>query len=182
MKYFTQEGPKGEHGASLTRAQEKARNRKFLRNYKAYRKQLARLEGRISRQAWNFFAFGFGGWGLHDGHLLTFTVGDGVDHPIDRSRPFDFNKGKTKARILFLNRKQTLLYSFVCTNIRRAVFNYPVQDTRWDWHRIELLETYELTAVNKRYLSLEFSFSSNATLLVEFGALKFTRQRAHLDI
>jgi len=38
------------------------------------------------------------------------------------------------------------------------------------------LETYELTSVNKYWLSLEFLFSSNATLLVEFGRLKFKRQ------
>jgi hypothetical protein len=59
------------------------------------------------------------------------------------------------------------------------VFNYPVQDSRRDWHRIDYLETYELTAVNKRYLSLEFLFSSNATLLVEFGRLKFRRHRVN---
>ena len=65
----------------------------------------------------------------------------------------------------------------VCTDIRRVVFEYPVQNTRWDSRQIELLETYELTAVNKHCLSLEFLFSSNATLLVEFGRLKFKRQR-----
>jgi hypothetical protein len=166
MKYFSQT----------------AHDRGFKRNFRAYQKQLAKLEGRISRQAWNLFVFGFGGWGLHDADLLSFTVGDGLDHLIDGSRLFNFNKGKAKVRILFLNEKQTLLYSFVCTNIRRAVFNYPVQDTRWDWHRVEHLLTYELAAINKHYLSLEFLFSSNATLLVEFGRLKFNRQRTHLDV
>jgi len=80
-------------------------------------------------------------------------------------------------QILILNRKQTLLYSFVCSDVRRTVFKYPLQDTRYDSRRIELLETYELTAVNKHYLSPEFLFSLNATILVEFGRLKFKRQR-----
>jgi len=161
MKYFSQ----------------KVLDQGFKRNFRAYQKQLAKLEGRVSRQAWNFFAFGFRGWGLHDARLLAFSVGDGLDHLADGGRKFDENKQKAKVRILILNRKQTLLYSFVCTDVRKTVFKYPVQNTRYDSRRIELLETYELTAVNQRYLSLEFLFSSNATLLVEFGRLKFKRQR-----
>jgi hypothetical protein len=46
MKYFTR----------------KALNENFKRTVNAYQKQLGKLESRISRQAWNFFAFGFGGW------------------------------------------------------------------------------------------------------------------------
>jgi|SRR5882762_1456616 hypothetical protein len=161
MKYFSQ----------------KALDRGFKRPFRAYQKQLAKLEGRVSRQAWNFFAFGFRRWGLHDARLLAFSVGDGLDHLADGRQQFDKNKQRAKVRILILNREQTLLYSFVCTDVRKVVFKYPVQNTRWDSRQIELLETYELTAVNKRYLSLEFLFSSNATLLVEFGQLKFKRQR-----
>jgi hypothetical protein len=161
MKYFTR----------------KALNESFKKTVGAYQKQLAKLEGRISRQAWNFFAFGFGGWGLHDARLLAFSAGDGLEHLANGRKQFDVNKQKAKARILILNRKQTLLYSFVCTDIRRVVFKYPVQNTRWDARQIELLETYELVTVNKHYLSLEFLFSSNATLLVEFGRLNFKRQR-----
>ena len=176
MKYFPPDESEGKSSASLSAAQRKAIDRKFLINYKAYQKQLTKLKGRISRQAWNFFAFGFAEWGLHDACLLDLAVGDGLDHPVDGSRPFYINKQKAKVRILFLNFDQSLLYSFVCTDIRRVVFNYSVQDPR-DGRRTELLETYELTSVNKHYLSLEFLFSSNATLLVEFARLKFKRQR-----
>ena len=104
-------------------------------------------------------------------------MGDGLDHLADGRQQFDGIKQKAKVRILILNGKQTLLYSFVGPDIRTVVFKYPVQDTRSDFHRIELLETYELTAVNEHYLSLEFLFSSSATLLVESGRLKFKRQR-----
>ena len=120
---------------------------------------------------------GFGGWGLHDAYLLAFAAGDALNHLSDGDRPFDENKERAKVRILILNRNHTFLYSFVCTDIHRVVFNYPKQDPRWDSRRIELLETYELTAVNRHYLSLEFLFSSNARLLVEFRRLKFRRQR-----
>ncbi len=177
MKYFAHESSEGTQRTSLSGAQRKALDQRFERSAKAYQKQLAKLEGRISRQAWNFFAFGFGGWGLHDGLLLAFSVGDGLDNPADGRERLDVNKQKAKVGILILNRKQTLLYSFVCTDIRTAAFNYPVQDPRWGSRRVEHLLTYELTAVNKRYMSLEFLFSSNATLLVEFGRLKFRRER-----
>ena len=162
MKYFTRKALNG----SL-----------FEKTCSAYHKQLAQLEGRVSRQAWNFFAFGFRQWGLHDARLLGFSAGDGLDHFVNGRNHFDVNKQKAKVRILILNCEQTLLYSFDCTDIRTVVFKYPVQNTRWNPRQIELLETYELTAVNKHYLSLEFLFSSNATLLVEFGRLKFKRQR-----
>lgn len=177
MKYFAHESSEGTQRTSLSGAQRKALDRRFERSLKAYEKQLAKLEGRISRQAWNFFAFGFGGWGLHDARLLAFSVGDGLDDPADERKRLDLNKQKVKVRILILNREQTLFYSFVCTDIRTAAFNYPVQDTRWDSRRVEHLLAYELTAVNKHYMSLEFLFSSNVTLLVEFGRLKFRRQR-----
>jgi hypothetical protein len=180
MKYFNLEESEGKNRASFSKAERKAHDRNLSKNFKAYQKQLAKLESRISRQAWNFFARGFRGWGLHDGHLLSFAVGDGLDHPLDGNQRFNFNKQKAKVRILILNRRQTLLYSFVCIDIRRVVCNYPVQDPPWDRGRIGLLETYELTSVNKHYLSLEFLFSSSATLLVEFGRLSFKRQRVSL--
>jgi len=115
MKYFSQN----------------ALDRGFETSFKAYQKQLAKLEGRVSRQAWNFFAFGFRGWGLHDARLLAFSVGDGLDHLADGRQQFDENNQKAKVRILILNRKQTLLYSFVCTDVRKTVFKYPVQNTRY---------------------------------------------------
>jgi hypothetical protein len=64
MKYFTKEFPKADNSRSLSKAQQQAIYRKFVRNSEAYKKQLRKLEGRISRQAWNFFCLGFGRWGL----------------------------------------------------------------------------------------------------------------------
>lgn len=90
MKYFTR----------------KALARGFKTTYTAYQNQLAKLEGRVSRQAWKFFAFGVHRWGLHDARLLAFSVGDGLDHPTGGRKRFDENKEKTKVRILILNRKQ----------------------------------------------------------------------------
>ena len=176
MKYFKKEANSDRKGSvSLNNAHRKA----FARNFRAYQKQLVRLQGRISRQAWNFFALGFGGWSLHDATLLSFTVGDGLDYQFKEAEHFDVNKRREKVRIQFLNRQKTMLYSFICTDIRKVVFNYPVQDRRWDWRRVDDLDTYELTAAGKYHLSLEFQFSSDAVLQIEFRQLKFLRQRVN---
>ena len=107
------------------------------------------------------------------------TRSETLNYQFKAAEDFDVNKSREKVRIQFLNRKKTMLYSFTCTDIRKVVFNYPTQGRRWDWHRIELLETYELTAAGKHHLSLEFQFSSNTMLHVEFGRLKFLRQRVN---
>jgi hypothetical protein len=180
MKYFSQEDSTGREYSSLSAAQRKALDRKFSRNFEAYHKQLDKLRGRISRQAWRFFALGFGDLGLHDARLLSLSVGDNLNFVVGRNQASKARNERAKVRILILNHKQTHLYSFVCTEIRKFLFNYPVQNTRWNSYQIELLETYELTSVNERYLSLELLFSSNATLLVEFGQLRFKRQRLPL--
>jgi hypothetical protein len=177
MKYFTKEFPKADNSRSLSNLQQAAIHRKFLRNCKAYRKQLTKLEGRISQEAWNFIYFGFGRWGLHDAHLLSFAAGDGLDHPADGSLPFNYDTQKAKVRFLILNWHQNLLYSFNCSGIRKAVFDYPTDDPLWNLGRLDYILTYELTAVNERFLRLEFLFSSGATILVEFVRLRFKRQR-----
>jgi hypothetical protein len=177
MKYFTKEFPKADNNPSLRKSLRDAIDNKFLENCKAYRKQLSKLAGRISQAAWNFFYFGFGGWGLHDAHLLSFAAGDGLDHPADGSHQFNCNTQKAKVRLLIPNHDQNLLYSFTCSDIRKTVFDYPTDDPLWNWGRLDFVLTYELTAVNKRYLRLEFLFSSGATILVEFARLKFKRKR-----
>jgi len=177
MKYFTKEFPKADNNRSLSKAQQRAVHRRFLKRCQAYEKQLRKLEGRVSSQAWKFFCLGLGRWGLHDAHLLSFAAGDGLDHPCDGRVPFRFNREKARVRILILNRHQNLLCSFECRDIRRVVFDYPTNDPLWNMGRLDHLLTYELTAVNKRHLRLEFLFSSGAIILVEFARMIFRRRR-----
>ena|ERR1700691_3452353 len=177
MKYFIKELLNAKHNEPITKGQWHADRRKFQRTCNAYQKQLRKLKGRVSRQARNFFYFGFARWGLHDAHLLSFAIGDGLNHRADGRLPFKYNREKAKVRISILDRHQCLLYTFDCSAIRSVNFDYPKQDPRWDWGRIDHILTYELNAVNKRYLSLEFQVDSDATIFVEFARLKFKRQR-----
>lgn len=178
MKYFTKEFPKADNDPSLSKARCEAIHRNFLRACDAYRKQLKKLRPRLSRQAWNFFYFGFARWGLHDAHLLSFSAGDGLDYAADGRRPFRYNRQKAAARIRILDRHQNLLTTFTCVGVWRAVFDYPSGDPLSDnWGRVDHLLTYEMTAANGGLLSLEFLFASGATILVEFKRLQFKRQR-----
>lgn len=177
MKYFVEKSSRTVKSRPSSGLQVDAINRKWLRDWTAYKKQLEKLEGRVSRQAWNFFYFGFGRWSLHDAHLLSFAAGDGLDFAGDGGHRFKYNDEKSKVRIMILNRHQNLLCTFSCNDIRRVFFNDPPEQAPWNWSRFDYLDRYELTSVNKRYLRLEFLFSSGATILVEFSRLKFSRQR-----
>jgi hypothetical protein len=177
MKYFTKEFIKADNDSSLTKAQSQKIDKKFNRNCKAYRRQLGRLESRISKQAWNFFYFGFGRWGLHDARLMSFTVGDGLDYRPDGKQPFRINKQKAKVRIKILNHDQNLLCAFNCSGIRKVAFEFPSDDPLWNSGQVDDLHSYELTEAGKHFMCLEFLFTSGATILVEFARLKFDRKR-----
>lgn len=177
MKYFTKEFIRAYNSPTRSAAERKRMDRKLRRNSRAYGRQLEKLRTRLSRQAWNFFYCGFARWGLHDARLLSFVAGDGLDYQANGKYPFRRNNQKLKVRIQILNYQQNLLYTFTCTGIRKAVFDFPTEDPLWVRGQVDDLHSYELTAVNRRFLRLEFLFVSGSTILVEFARLKFRRQR-----
>jgi hypothetical protein len=177
MRYFTKEFIKADNDSSLSRTKHDEVGRKFERNCRAYRKQLAKLRPRVSKQAWIFFYFGFGRWGLHDARLISFAAGDGLDYRIDGRHPFRINKQKAKVRIQILSHDQNLLCDFRCSEVRKAVFDFPSEDPLWNSGRVDDLHSYELTTASKNFLRLEFLFTSGSTILIEFMRLGFRRQR-----
>jgi len=142
-----------------------------------YREQLKGLRALVSKQAWEFFYLGFGRWGLHDASILRFSAGDGLNYLADGRTPFRINKRRTAVEIQILNRHQNLLYTFACNSVRKIVFDYAPDDPPMGWKAIDDINTYELTSGSKAPLSLEFLFVSEATILVEFARLKFSRRR-----
>jgi hypothetical protein len=177
MKYFAKEAIRADNDSSLTPSQQKANHRKFNRNCKAYNKQLLKLESRISKQAFNFFYLGFTRWGLHDARLVSFSAGDGLDYRANGKQPFRINRQKAGVRIEILNYEQNLFYTFHFTGIRKTVFDFPSDDPLCNSDRVDGLFTYELTAAGKRFLRLEFLFTSGAIILIEFAKLQFARKR-----
>src|SRR5262245_21341918 len=72
-----------------------------------YHRQLEKIKPRLSKPAWGFFRHGFGETGLHDGQLLSVTIGDGLDYTPDGTSPFRINRQTALARVQFLNYEQT---------------------------------------------------------------------------
>ena len=175
LKYFTVElvAAANDWVDQSERDGRKARN-KFSRVVLQYRAELETLKPRISQAAWKFFRLGFGETGLHDGRLLSMTVGDGLGHIADGKRPFSRNAGRTSAALHFLNYEQNFHYSFDLrgvSEVRCDLFAYPLTDRLGD------LYTYELTGVDERHLQLGFLFASDASIVVRFQRLVFRRTR-----
>ena len=57
-----------------------------------YLRELESLKHRVGKRAWEFFRHGRDEYGLHDGRLLSFCVGDGLDYVPDGSSPFLINR------------------------------------------------------------------------------------------
>jgi hypothetical protein len=142
---------------------------------KQYHRSLQDLKPRISRQAWNFFENGYGRWGLHDGRLISLSIGDGLDYRLDGNVPFRINHQRTTARVKFLNYEQDLFYTFDLRGISRVRSDLMKCEARnWD---LGDLFTYEIVAVDENLLQLGFPFASGASIGAQFKKLIFRKKR-----
>lgn len=176
MKYFPKESLKSDNDSSLSKRERRDIDRKFKLNYEAYRRQLRKLQPRLSKQAWDFFWYGFGESGLHDGRLLSLETGDGFNNVADGRSAFRLNYQNARVRLRSLNFEQTLLYTFDCRQIQKLTVKFPSNEPLWNRGRFDDLHNYELTAASKRCLRFEMYFTSGATILIELGRLAFTRK------
>jgi hypothetical protein len=148
--------------------------RRYWETVKHYHGSLQELKPRVGRQAWNFFENGFGRWGLHDGRLISLSVGDGLDYRPDGSAPFRINHQRTSARVVFLNLEQDLLYTFELRGVNRMRSDLMCEAPK---QCLGDLFTYEIVAVDKDLLQLGFLFASGASIVAQFTRLVFRRQR-----
>jgi hypothetical protein len=141
-----------------------------------YLRELESLKHRIGKRAWEFFRYGRGEYGLHDGRLLSFCVGDGLDYVPDGSSPFLINRQQTSAKIEFLNHEQSFHYTFTLLGVGRVQTDLFVdKDMRAE--SIGDLMICELTAVDEDYLQLGFPFASGTSIVIKFQQLIFKRRR-----
>jgi hypothetical protein len=139
-------------------------------------RQLDALEPRLSRSAWQFFRYGFGSKGLHDGRLLALRVGDGLTYTPNGSTPFFLNRQHASAVVEFLNYEQDLHYVFDLRGVRLFSGNLLVEGNSYAKSFGDLY-IYELTAAADNHLSLGFLFASGGSIVVEFKRLVFRRHR-----
>ena len=177
MKYFTYELIAAANDwTEQSEAMRLNANQRFSEVEKQYHSSLEELRPRISRQAWHFFANGHGRWGLHDGRLISLSIGDGLDYRPDGTAPFRVNHQRTVARIVFLNYEQHLLYTFDLRGVSRM--HNDLLRCEWvaNWCLGDLY-TYEISVVDKKQLQLGFLFASGAEIDAQFTKLIFSRQR-----
>jgi hypothetical protein len=159
------------HGNSRAEKAALARQRRAER---AYRLELEKLKGRISKQALEFFLHGFERTGLHDAVLLRLTVGSGLDFVPDGKRPFYINLNPARVRIEFLNDTQEFHYVFDCRGVRQLICNLPAEG-RGILSCFEQLYTYEISRADREYLRLGFLFANEGSMVCEFLKLRFRR-------
>jgi hypothetical protein len=178
MKYFTldylQEG--WEMWFDKTEEERREIEKRHDLILEEYLRELESLKHRVGKKTWEFFRHGRDEYGLHDGRLLSFCVGDGLDYVPDGSSPFLINRQETSAKIEFLNHEQSFHYTFTLLGVGRVRSDISVdKDMRAE--SIGDLMICELTAVDEDYLQLGFPFASGSTIVIQFQQLIFKRKR-----
>ncbi|HMT06814.1 MAG TPA: hypothetical protein PKA82_02340 [Pyrinomonadaceae bacterium] len=144
-------------------------------NWEIYRQQLETLRPRLSKKNFEFFKKG-----LHDGRLISFSIGDGLHLDLSTKEQMvtisDFLR--TSVEIKVLNAEFNAIYDLKYGKVTKSVFDFPSDDPLWgknidDWGYDELSE------VNEKVLRHEVLFSSGASILIEFE--KFSFQKTKYD-
>ena len=176
MRYFTYEvisaanGWGGESNAELRKGEAR-----YTLAFEKYKEQLESLESRVSRDAYQFFRYGFGSDGLHDARLLSLRAGDGLNYIADGEQPFLLNRQRLSVVVEFLNYEQSAHYIFDLRKVSRLTCDLFAEEESYA-KSVGDLYTYELIGVGDE-LELGLLFASGATITVQFGTLVFRKKR-----
>ena len=174
MRYFTYELIAAANDwVDQTPKERQQAEKRFARAVTNYHRELEKLNQRLSQSAWKFFRYGFSETGLHDGRLLSFAFGDGLNYVPDGNSPFRLNHEKTSGRVEFLNYQQTFRYAFELRGLQRAGVNLCLEQV--GKRNLGDLFTYELTRARGESLRLGFLFTSGTEIDLEFRSLVFKR-------
>jgi hypothetical protein len=172
MKYFTKELWLGYNSRNDAVNRNAIEQGEF--NYHEYVRQLEELRPRLSENTHRFFTTE----NLHDGRLLAFTTGDGIDFNTHGSEKFDINARKTSVQMKVLGASLDMLFTLNYTKVKRIVFDYPTDEPLFHkegWH-IGDWGYDELTAADDKYLRHEVLFASGTTILIEFKDFSYEKE------
>ena len=176
MRYFTRELIAAANDwVDQSPAEQKQAEARFHSAVEQYQSQLDHLKSRVSRDAWQFFRYGYGSEGLHDARLLSLQVGDGLKYIADGTEPFRLNRQRTSLIVEFLNYEQTARYVFDLRQVKRLSCDLFVENQSYA-KSIGDLYTYELTTAGDD-LELGLLFATGATIVAQFGKLVFRKKR-----
>jgi hypothetical protein len=177
MKYFTYGLLSAVNGWIDQSDDERRRaEAEWAKAVKNYFRNLEKLKTRITAPALDFFQNGGGETGLHDGKLISASVGDGLDYPADGISPFYLNRRAMAARLEFLNYEQDRFYTFDLRGVSSYQGDLFVEEDN-PAKSIGDLYLCEISAVDDESLQLGFLFASGASIVVEFRRLIFRRRR-----
>jgi hypothetical protein len=175
MKYFSyQLIASANDWVKQSEKQRKQSEEQFWKVVGQYNDDLENIKHRVSKPAWNFFRYGFGDYGLHDGRLVSFNIGDNIAYSPD-NKSFKRKRG-TSSKIEFLNFKEEFYYQFVFRNVKSAKLNIDVNESLFE-RNIGDLFTYELAEFDANNLQIGFLFASGAEINIVFSKLIFRRKR-----
>ena len=172
MKYFTKEMWRGWN--SRDEAERQRAREQSDRNWQDYLQQLEKLQSRLGQEAYEFFKTAE----RHDGRLISFTVGDAIDHNIHGQTEFDINSRDTNVEIKLLSPYLNTLYTLNYSGVRKVVFDYPSDDPlfHYDGSNISDWGYDEVTAADEKFLRHEVLFSSGTTILIQFTNFSFKQE------
>ena len=170
MKYFTRELWLAGNSESEKREALEQWNTN-LRNYQA---QLHKLQHRLDESAFSFFTEE----NLHDGRVISFTVGDAIHHDIHAGDLLNINVHNPSVEIKVLGCQLDAQYTLKYSKVRRVLFDYPSEtplfhqegDHIGDWGYDEL------TAADNNYLRHEVLFASGTIILIDFKDFSYQRE------
>jgi hypothetical protein len=166
MKYITKEIWSGWNSKD-----EKLKKQAFEeseRSLKLYAEDLEKLRSQLGENNFNFFKEG-----LHDGRIISFNVGEGIDLDYEREGAFTIAEfSETKVKIEVLEAYFEEIYSLKYEQIQKVVFDFPSDKPLWgysigDWGYDEI------SAIENGYFRHEILFSSGAIILIEFQNFSF---------
>ena len=172
MKYFTKELWRGYN--SRSNAGEKQAHEQGELNAREYVRQLEGLKPLLTDEAYRFFTEE----SLHDGRLLAFAAGDGINFDAQGSDKFDINAHDPSVRVRVLGANLDVLYTLRYTEVRKVLFDYPTDDPLFhqEGEHIGDWGYDELTAAGDNYLRHEILFASGTTILIEFRQFSWERE------
>lgn len=175
MRYFTSELVAAANDwVQQSAAEHRKAEAQLAQAIKKYQRQLEPLQSRISKDAWQFFRYGFGSKSLHDARLLSLQVGDGLGYTANGQQPFLLNRRPASVVVEFLNYEQNASYIFDLRRVTRLTCDLFVEKEFYS-KSIGDLYIYELTAAGDD-LQLGLLFASGASIIVQFGKLVFRRK------
>ena len=158
----------------------KKQDREFLRELRLYLKHLHKIADRLGAGPYKFFRWGFAETGLHDGYLLSLSMGDAVSQAEVDYHRLEFSNSKSIVELRALSYAKELLHTFTFKGLRKVEVDIPSGKPLWftPGKTVGQIYSYEVSAASPKYLRCEWLLDSGGTITVEFQKLTYRCEKA----